>query len=128
MTTYQLRDEATGQLLGEWDPAHYPAGERGARQVACHKARRTACRPGDPAVILTGPGLRPRRYAFHNCGRPYRVPGACGHWVSDYATREGEPGKCRKCRAAEGQTEKQRAAVAAANRRRAQSGSSPTDC
>lgn len=117
--TYQLRDESTGVLLGEWSPPDYKGGERGALQAASVAARRHSCvmEKGTPS-ILTGPGLRPRRYVFHNNGRPYRVQGPCGHWVSRPEPRDGEPGLCRKCRSAAGQTERQKQAVAEANRER----------
>lgn len=104
----------TGTPITTFDPAAYPGGAKGALQVASHAARLYA-RDTAPCLLSGAGPLRrySRVYERRSLVRPYRVQGECGHWMFP-----GAGSRCRECFREQGQSDRQKAAVAAANRKR----------
>src|SRR5689334_12888806 len=84
---YQVKDEATGELLAEFRGEESPAGETGALHRAARFATRQAKDDGRAVLLSGGEGFHERRYAAeYTAGayRPYRVRCSveeCPNWV-----------------------------------------------
>lgn len=95
---YHIMDAESGELIQDFVATDFRAGRTGALYAAARRARALTCE--GKAVILSGVGIRTRRYSpdYRTARRwPYRIQcRGCGGWMYPRQLR-GEEAVCWSC-------------------------------